>query len=270
MATEFDKMTVAELKEALKERGLLRSGNKSELIQRLVEHEAPSANESTESKIEFDCPNCQSRLQIPASFGGSIICPTCSTKIDNTLAKKQQSPGFTMTQNQISLAVSISGLVLGLVAIIVFFSAFSTEAMCSEEDRTTIIVDGEETWTCDSDEFLWETTTTKRLFYSCCLMIPGSMLLTSTGYSMREKPENEVFFVNAEGVMQVSQKSTSPDGHNEENFSDSKIANVLQAAAMYFGIGMYAMVMIVGTILVILFILFIYVLLSSSNGSNPW
>ena len=67
-----------------------------------------------------------------------------------------------MTQNQISLAVSISGLVLGLVAIIVFFSAFTADAMCPEEDRNTIIVDGEETWTCDSDEFLWETKTTSR------------------------------------------------------------------------------------------------------------
>ena len=261
MPLQFEEMTVAELKEALKERGLVRSGNKSELIQRLVEHETPNTNESTEGNVEFDCPNCRSRLQIPASFEGSIICPTCSTKIDNALAKKQQSPGFTMTQNQISLAVSISGLVLGLVAIIVFFSAFTADAMCPEEDRNTIIVDGEETWTCDSDEFLWETKTTSRLFYSCCLMIPGSMFLTSLGYSMREKPEGEVFFVNAEGVMQVSQKSTSPSGQNQENFSDSKVANALQAAAMYFGIGMYAMVMIAGIILAILFFALIYLIL---------
>ena len=211
MATEFDKMTVVELKEALKERGLVRSGNKSELIQRLVEHQAPSTVESTDSKIEFDCPNCQSRLQIPASFEGSIICPTCSTKIYSTLAKKQQYPGFTMTQNQISLAVSISGLVLGLVAIIVFFSAFTADAMCPEEDRNTIIVDGEETWTCDSDEFLWETKTTALVLF----LLPDDSwihVLTSLGYSMREKPEGEVFFVNAEGVMQVSQKSTSLAG----------------------------------------------------------
>ena len=51
-------MTVAELKEALKVRGLVRSGNKSELIQRLVEHETQSTNGSTEENVEFDCPNC--------------------------------------------------------------------------------------------------------------------------------------------------------------------------------------------------------------------
>ena len=48
MPTQFEEMTVAELKEALKERGLVRSGNKSELIQRLVENETPNTNESTE------------------------------------------------------------------------------------------------------------------------------------------------------------------------------------------------------------------------------
>ena len=61
MPTQFEEMTVAELKEALKERGLVRSGNKSELIQRLVEHETQSTNESTEENVEFDCPNCRSR-----------------------------------------------------------------------------------------------------------------------------------------------------------------------------------------------------------------
>ena len=136
MPTQFEEMTVAELKEALKERGLVRSGNKSELIQRLVENETPNTNESTEGNVEFDCPNCRSRLQVPASFEGSIICPNLFNKIDNALAKKQQSLGFTMTQNQISLAVSISGLVLGLVAIIVFFSAFTADAMCPK--RTEI------------------------------------------------------------------------------------------------------------------------------------
>ena len=103
MPTQFEEMTVAELKEALKERGLVRSGNKSELIQRLVENETSSTNESTEGNVEFDCPNCRSRLQVPASFEGSIICPTCSTKIDNALAKKQQSLGFTMTQTKFLL-----------------------------------------------------------------------------------------------------------------------------------------------------------------------
>ena len=44
------------------------------------------------------------------------------------------------------------------------------------------------------------------------------------------------------------------------NFADSKIANGIQAAAMFFGIGMSAIVAIIGTVLIGLVVFFLYYL----------
>ena len=88
------------------------------------------------------------------------------------------------------------------------------------------------------------------------------MFLTSLGYSMREKPEGEVFLVNAEGVMQVSQSPLLLAGKIRKIFRILKLQTHSKlVATVFFGIGMYAMVMIAGIILAILFIALIYLIL---------
>lgn len=62
----------------------------------------------------------------------------------------------------------------------VFFTAFSFDVVCPEEERSITEIDGKEVISCSSDEFLWETQMAKLLFSSCCLMVPGSLVLTSS------------------------------------------------------------------------------------------
>jgi len=253
MASEFEGMTVAELKDLLRERGQPVSGNKSVLIKRLEEFEPES--EEIEEKIEFNCRNCKSRLRIPRSFQGQVTCPTCSVKQSSSeLHTTSDTISINTTQNQISLAISVIGLVLGVLAIMVFFSAFTLDSMCPEEYRSTIVVDGEEVISCDSDEFLWETEMAARLFYSCCLMVPGSLFLTIMGYSLRKEHLD----------LGITTSETEVTTHSD-NFPDSKVANAMQAAAMYFGIGISSLVAIIGIVLLILFAIAIYALFSSGS-----
>jgi hypothetical protein len=252
MASELEGMTVAELKDLLRERGQPVSGNKSVLIQRLEEYDS----EEIEEKIEFNCNNCKSRLRIPRSFQGLVTCPACSTKQSTSEVDNTSGPiSIDITQNQISLAISITGIVLGILAIVVFFSAFTMDSMCPEEYRSTIMVDGEEAILCDSDEMLWETEMAKRVFYSCCLMVPGSLFLTIMGYSLR-KEQRDI------GTATIEKEATT----HSNNFSDSKVAKAIQVAAVSFGIGISTITAILAIVVIVLFGIVIYAIFSSGGG----
>ena len=267
MASEFEELTIAKLKDLLREHDQPVSGNKSVLIQRLEEYKS----QDIEEKIEFNCSNCGARLRIPESYHGSLTCPSCSHKQDSYevhnssgFAPVQFSKGYLLvkkiknfdpkniTQNDISLALSIIGLLLGILAIYVFFSAFTLDAWCPEEYRSTIVVDGEEAISCNSEQFLWETGMAKRIFNACCIMIPGSFLLTVLGYNLRK--ENVV----------VQENSASVDAATpSNNISDSRGTKVIQATAMGFGIGMITIVAIIGIVITALIVLVIYSLFNS-------
>lgn len=75
---DFYSMTVAQLKEQLKERGLPVSGKKAELIARLREGGAESF--VPEEKYEIGCSTCQTTLRVPSDYSGGIACPQCKTK----------------------------------------------------------------------------------------------------------------------------------------------------------------------------------------------
>lgn len=248
MASELEGMTVVEIKDLLRERGQPVSGNKSVLIQRLEEYDS----EEIEEKIEFNCNNCKSRLRIPRSFQGLVTCPTCSNK-QNTSEVHNTSDSIStdITQNQMSLAISIIGIVLGILAIMVFFSAFTMDSMCPEEYRSTIMVDGEEAILCDSDEMLWETKMADRLFYSCCLMVPGSLFLTIMGYSLRKERLGI-------GTYTSEKEATT----HSNNFSDSKVAKAIQVAAVSFGIGISTITAILAIVVIVLFGIVIYAFFS--------
>ncbi len=244
MALELEGMTVVELKDLLRERGQPVSGNKSVLIQRLEEYNS----EEIEEKIEFNCNNCKSKLRIPSSYQGKVACPTCSNKLDTSkIHDTGDSISIDITQNQMSLAISIIGIVLGILAIMVFFSAFTMDSMCPEEYRSTIMVDGEEAISCDSDEFLWETGMAKRVFYSCCIMVPGSLFLTIMGYSLR-KEQRDI------GTATIEKEATT----HSNNFSDSKVAKAIQVAAVSFGIGISTITAILAIVVIVLFGIVIY------------
>ena len=82
MGSEHDGLTVAELKDMLRERGLPVSGNKSVLLERLAEQGAASKQPATvevsastsvkddaeaEEKIRFNCRVCSALLAVPIS-----------------------------------------------------------------------------------------------------------------------------------------------------------------------------------------------------------
>ena len=76
---DFYAMTVAQLKEQLKDRGLPVSGKKAELIARLREGE----KFVSEEKYEVSCPSCADvKLRIPVGYTGGAKCPECQTRFE--------------------------------------------------------------------------------------------------------------------------------------------------------------------------------------------
>ena len=71
-------MTVAQLKERLKEKGLPVSGKKAELIARLREGEGESF--VPDEKYSVACTKCGTTLRVPTDYSGGISCPNCMTK----------------------------------------------------------------------------------------------------------------------------------------------------------------------------------------------
>ena len=75
---ELYSMTVAQLKERLKEKGLPVSGKKAELIARLREGEGESF--VPDEKYSVACAKCGTTLRVPTDYSGRISCPNCMTK----------------------------------------------------------------------------------------------------------------------------------------------------------------------------------------------
>lgn len=205
--------------------------------------------------VEIQCPHCEGNVELEDNSFGVFDCPHCDGPFEYESSSSEGSdttgPGLpTVSQNQLSLAVSISGVALGVLAIMVFFSALSFDTMCPEEERSTTEINGEEVISCTSEEFLWETQMAKLLFNSCCLMVPGSLVLTSLGYILRKRP--------LERPNTNSEVKTTPHANN---FADSKVATGIQAAAMFFGIGISAVVAIIGAVMIGVIVFFLYVML---------
>ena len=253
MASDYDGQTVAELKEVLRERGLPVSGAKALLVARLEEFDArskpeenpllptseqsnpPSPVEIQDGKLRFPCRVCGVLLAVPVGYAGKVECPACSTQ--QPVGKSRTSEGqypFNLTQNQWSVAVSISGVVVGLLAIVVFLSSFSYDVMCPEEAQIEIVEDGEIYAGCDGGS--WGPTLT-RMFVSCCLMVPLAAALTQAGVGLR-KPKVE--FQQSNSVADASGSTPVAAPAPDQQFTDSPSAELLQLIAKWFGLGLTA------------------------------
>ena len=79
---DYHSMTVVQLKEILKEKGLPLSGNKSQLISRLqsipesisIEEES---DDKSDVKREITCYKCNQTLRVPFDYTGQAKCPSC-------------------------------------------------------------------------------------------------------------------------------------------------------------------------------------------------
>ncbi len=79
---DFYSLTVVQLKERLKEKGLPVSGKKADLIARLKEDSGGSF--VLGEKYEIECSACPTILRVPCDYSGRITCPKCMTKTQVT------------------------------------------------------------------------------------------------------------------------------------------------------------------------------------------
>ena len=236
------------------------------------------------------CPQCKQILKIPSNYTGLVSCPTCKEKIrlnngligtedlsdviskvhystktndevipcDDSSEENWMIP-YGIKQNQISLGISLIGVIIGFLAIFLFISAFTADAWCPEEDQSEVIRDGETVISCQSSE-MWNGTI-NRLFFSCCLFIPLSMFLTRVGIILRKSTNNVVLSTEIE---HNSQNKVKVD-HSSENFSDSSLALSLQSIAKWFGMGLMLFVAMISGLLVILLIIVFYAIISADG-----
>jgi len=152
-------------------------------------------------------------------------------------------------QRQASLGLSALGLIIGLIAIFVFMTAFTLDAWCPEENQSEVIRDGETVISCEGSG-MWNGTIA-RLFLACCIFVPLSTLLTTVGVVLRKvKSESE----NVDLEVRTSEGS-----------SESAIVPILQSMAQWFGVGLTGIVMILAVGITAFVILGLYAVFSSGS-----
>ena len=251
-----------------------------------------SGDEDSETNIvqKICCPQCKQILNIPSNYTGLVSCPTCKEKVrlnngligtedlsdvisnvdystkpnDEVIPCDDSSEDnwtipYGIKQNQISLGISVIGVIIGFLAIFLFISAFTADAWCPEEDQSEVIRDGETVISCESSE-MWNGTI-NRLFFSCCLFVPLSMFLTRVGIILRKSTNNVVLSTEIEHDSQNMVK----DDFSSEIFSDSSLALSLQSIAKWFGTGLMLFVAMMAVLVVVLLIIVLYALLSSDG-----
>ena len=147
-----------------------------------------------------------------------------------------------------------------------FLSAFSYEAMCPEEYRSTVMIDGEEVLSCGGGNWL-ETDSVNKLFNACCIFLPLSLTLAFSGYAVRRETDDRVKVSDPlenqkEGKFSVN---ISNKNNTKNNTLIDNTTKVIQFSILGVSITL-SVLTIVGTILIIIFfILVIYSLLSSGS-----
>jgi len=104
---DLDSLTVAELKQLLKEKGLPVSGKKAELIARLEpeedfihlydededeEDDIPELKKPSGDKVEMGCPSCDARIRVPSDYSGKVKCPACDHSFDASEIETPSTP----------------------------------------------------------------------------------------------------------------------------------------------------------------------------------
>ena len=262
MSSEYDDWTVARLKDELRERNLTISGKKSILIERLIEDDQTDMGD----KIEFDCQKCNSILRVSAEHKGRVKCPNCGyiqriseknefTERVQDLGKKIQESTQNLGQNHLAVGLSIAGVVLLLISIILFFSAFGVS--CPVEYMGTEIVNGQEYDTCtdaNGNEMWIGQDNVESMFdkigLACGLLLPMSVALTATGLFIRKDSGSPYFKTENNASIDTNQ-----DNAKTASIVDSRAMKIVQMTSL----GIVSGVGIIGTIIFILILLVILV-----------
>ena len=288
--SKYNDLTVVELKELLKSKNLPVSGTKSILIDRLensdINKNKKNETKVSEKKVKFTCSQCSTKLKIPISYKGKIKCPVCSFEQEvngeeiNELNLKEDldisnilsfiSSGsqiiFQKIKNldskKVSLAVSIFAGILLIIAILTFFSAFTYESMCPEENRGTAIIDGEEYPSCYGASW-GETETADKLFTACCILLPLSLTLAIIGYSVRKEADDRSKV--SDPIKNQVEGKFIVETSNKNNTLIDKTTKALQFSILGFSIGLSILTIVLTILIVIFFVWAIYLLLSSGS-----
>lgn len=260
MAVDLDQMTVMELKSLLREKGLLVSGNKAALIERLRNNQPePSVWESTEvdEKVaseekfrEINCSSCDVILRVPIDYTGMISCPTCSTKQDSRGVQAPSPFGENgLTTQQISAGMMIIGLAIGLAAVWMVVSEWNLFWDCELDyiGDTTY-----EEMGCGQGTFM------KTMFSSCCLLLPIGFFVGMFGYNMMENQNSVTMGMMApSGQIDPSQPNTVPQAPIPQTAAFGK---ALQATAVGYGVGVatIGVIIAIGTALIGILVLFLF------------
>lgn len=275
----FEAMTVAELKEALREQGLPVSGRKADLVKRLTAAEPaftppspttegpdPRSSEAAVQPqtvqlgtVEVACASCGQHLSLPASHQGRFQCPTCGFEQTlpatatptpapahdpmAALSERYASARTTVTR------LNIAGIVVGVLAVIVFFSGIAQFGP-DPEDCTEIEYQGETALSCDGGDTVFEKTGAwNTLGVACCLLVPIAVGLPIVAQAMRPPPLVTHQVPNGQGA--------GAQGHPSETTVewDSPLQRAIGTVSLLFGGSLVMATVVFGVALVALFVL---------------
>ena len=297
MSDVYNEWTVATLKDELRERNLPVSGNKSTLIQRLIDNDKEHPQEE---KIEFECSACDSTLRISAKHTGKVKCPNCgeiqqinaSIKIPN-LPKlpdlgKINLFGNLSKQNQTATIISGIGIILLISSGFLFLNALSinsenehtfdvpydeietTKWNC--EDGTQVMLldvnDGVEDCPDGSDE--WAEKMIGQIFYSCCVLLPLSLIMGLIGVFSSQSKGSTNFdaIMPTTDALPPSTATFTPSDSPQTEEIDSTLAKTIRIAGISLSASVVTILIIGILIAILLFIYAIFVAISEFQGST--
>ena len=207
-------MTVAELKDALRAKGLPVSGRKAELVERLLtasstadeagttvtpplSDPSPAAAATPSSApmgtVEVDCGSCGQRLSLPASHTGRFQCPSCGTEQDMAAASPAKQDPMEALSDQfasartLTMRLNVAGIAVGVLAILVFMGGLG-QLGPDPENCTEIDMDGEMVMSCSGGGFMENPEALNYVGVACCLLVPIAIILPVVAQAVRPPP----------------------------------------------------------------------------------
>ena len=115
---DYSKLTKEQLKQLCEQNGLKKSGNKSDLLERL--NQLPdSPPPKVEERIRVKCPSCSQSLFVPSGHNEKLKCPTCSDIFDPRVSSFVKTHGVKINVQSDSEKRVFVSLIAGL-----YFSSF--------------------------------------------------------------------------------------------------------------------------------------------------
>jgi|GEM_PF-1901998 len=275
-SAEYEAMTVAELKETLRSKGLPVSGRKAELIERLRAtgftadsgttritpplSESPSVGTAAPTPmpmgtIEVDCSSCGQRLSLPASHRGRFQCPSCGSEQDLAAAapvKEDQMEALSDRYDSartLAMRLNIAGIAVGVLAILVFFSAVSQFGP-DPEDCTEMEYEGETVLSCEGSGTVFdESGAWSTLGVACCVLVPLAISLPLIAQAVRPPP-----LVRHQATHGQHGASGQHEGEEVVEW-DSPIQRLVGAVSLLFGGSLVLATVVLAIGIVVLFVL---------------